>query len=115
MIITIIVMFLLLATCIYIINNLYNKVEYLTTYAGNIVQSLELIRTRVLEMNSHIRAIDKRGTFQSDDEVGYFFKELQNITDRLNILFSVTSEKTIQLKDDSYDNDLDYNRSQINE
>ena len=30
--------------------------------------------------------IDKKGAFESDDEVGYFFKELKTIMEQLNTL-----------------------------
>ena len=32
----------------------------------------------------HLQKIDESGTFQSDDEVGYFFKQLQNVQEELN-------------------------------
>ena len=31
-----------------------------------------------------LKEIDKAGTFKSDDEVGYFFKSIQDIQDILN-------------------------------
>lgn len=99
MIIIMLVLILLLCLSGYIIYNLYNKVEYLTTYSLNIVESIEIMRNRVGEMNSHIRAIDKRGSFQSDDEVGFFFKDLQEIQTRLNILFSIINDKPIELEE----------------
>ena len=37
-------------------------------------------------MNQEINKIDKRGSFSSDDEVGYFFKELKKIISKLNNL-----------------------------
>ena len=37
-------------------------------------------------MNQRIKTIDKNGSFSSDDEVGYFFKELKNIINELNSL-----------------------------
>jgi hypothetical protein len=58
-------------------------------------------------MNSQIRAIDKRGSFESDDEVGFFFKELQNIVDRLNILFSIVNESPLQIKDNDPNSEQD--------
>ena len=88
----------------YIIYNLYNKVEYLTTYASNIVESIEIMRSRVNEMNSYIRAIDKRGSFEADDEVGIFFKDLKEVQDRLNILFSIVNENRIQVEEQQQDN-----------
>ena len=33
---------------------------------------------------SHMRQIDRLGSFESDDETGYVFKELKNMVDQLN-------------------------------
>lgn len=99
MVISIVVLILLLLCSLYVIYNLYNKNEYLTTYAGNIVESIDIMRNRVLEMNSRIRAIDKRGSFESDDEVGFFFKDLKEIQDRLNILFSIVNDKPLEFSE----------------
>ena len=38
----------------------------------------------VAESSEKIKQIDHKGTFKSDDEVGYFFKSIQNIQDILN-------------------------------
>jgi len=37
-------------------------------------------------MNREIKKIDNKGSFSSDDEVGYFFKELKKIISQLNNL-----------------------------
>ena len=36
------------------------------------------------ECNKRIKEIDTRGTFSGDDEIGWFFKEIQKIQDALN-------------------------------
>jgi hypothetical protein len=100
MIIIICVLTVLLILAGYVIYNLYRKNEYLTRYAENIIESIEIMRNRVLEMNSQIRLIDKRGTFESDDEVGFFFKELKNILMRLNILYAIVNDKPLEIQDD---------------
>lgn len=52
-------------------------------------QADELVRIRaiVIDMRNELKAIDKRGSFESDDEVGFFFKQLKTIIRRLNNFF----------------------------
>jgi hypothetical protein len=38
---------------------------------------------QVKESDKRIKEIDSKGTFKSDDEVGYFFNELKKIQDSL--------------------------------
>ena len=40
----------------------------------------------ITDMNKEIKKIDTKGAFSSDDEVGYFFKELKSIINKLNTL-----------------------------
>jgi len=37
-------------------------------------------------MNAELKKIDSKGSFESDDEVGYFYKELKRIIHQLNTL-----------------------------
>ena len=95
------VLLLLLLLALYIIYNLYNKTEYLTTYLDNIVESIDIMGNRVLEMNNQVRAIDRRGTFESDDEVGFFFKDMNEILARLNVLFAIVNDTPLEMEDDT--------------
>lgn len=97
MIVLVSVLCLLLIISIYINYNLYTKVDYLTVYINNLIESIDIMRTRVLEMNNRLKAIDHRGSFEADDEVGFFFKDLQEIQTRLNILFSIVNDKPLSL------------------
>jgi hypothetical protein len=36
------------------------------------------------DANKKLKEIDYKGSFESDDEVGFFFKELKNIQDDIN-------------------------------
>jgi hypothetical protein len=41
--------------------------------------------SKVIEVaDARLKKIDHRGTFQSDDEVGFFFKEIKNLQEILN-------------------------------
>ena len=51
-------------------------IEYLT-YLDRLSRTIEISEKKLKE-------IDRAGTFKSDDEVGFFFKSVQNIQDILN-------------------------------
>lgn len=40
-------------------------------------------KVRLIESYQRIKVIDQRGSFEADDEVGYFFKELKTMIERL--------------------------------
>jgi len=50
----------------------------------NINNVFDFISQRIEYSNKKIKQIDSSGHFESDDEVGFFFKELQNIQHLLN-------------------------------
>jgi hypothetical protein len=75
----------------FIVYNLLRKVETLETYVEELETSNQSydefyneLRTRIGSMNSHMKNIDRVGSFQSDDETGYVFKELRQIIEDLN-------------------------------
>lgn len=86
MVVTLLLLIITLAVSLYANYNLYIKYDKLEeTYndmaetAINNVQFIESIRTRVLSQRSYLKQLDRRGAFESDDEVGFFFKELKKI------------------------------------
>jgi hypothetical protein len=70
---------LLLLSAGYVIYNLYTKYNELETVAKENVEFILSLRSRVLSQQSYLKQLDRKGAFQSDDEVGYFFKELKKI------------------------------------
>ena len=88
MIITIIILSILFLAACYVIFNLNRKLEssedILISYFGY----LDSI-SRVIEASEiNLKKIDEKGSFESDDEVGAFFKglkEIQSILDKFNI------------------------------
>ena len=43
---------------------------------------------QIINLSSHkIKQLDAKGSFEADDEIGFFFKEVQNIQDILDDLF----------------------------
>jgi len=53
----------------------------------NFYDFFKTLKTRMSEANSRIRGIDRLGSFQADDEIGFIFKEIQDLVEELNRSF----------------------------
>ena len=73
--------------------NLTNKYEALEEISIKNEEFIIAMRNRVLSQQSYLRQLDKNGAFQSDDEVGYFFKELKKIINDIYSYFEDTPPK----------------------
>lgn len=68
--------------------NLMKKVEKyedIAQYQQNYIDNLSTI---IGESEKRLQEVDQKGTFQSDDEVGFFFntiKEIQRVLDQFNL------------------------------
>ena len=92
--ITIIILSVLLVSSILFIINLTRKIESnedyieeLETSNTDFYQFFKDIKTQVNKSNSHLKQIDRLGSFESDDETGYVFKEINDIVEKLNKRF----------------------------
>ena len=64
--------------------NLLKKHENAEDIVVNYLIYLDKI-SKVIEMSDErLKKVDAKGTFKSDDEVGFFFKEIQQIQEILN-------------------------------
>jgi hypothetical protein len=97
MLITIIVLSVLLASSIYVNINLYQKFDKLEEMADNSVDTLlenekflTELTNRVLSQQSYLRQLDRIGSFEADDETGYFFKEMKEIVNDIAVYFGET-------------------------
>tara|TARA_B100000085_G_C18269217_1_gene401351 strand:- start:292 stop:576 length:285 start_codon:yes stop_codon:yes gene_type:complete len=64
--------------------NLLRKNEKAEDIVVGYLQYLDKI-SRIIEISDEkLKKLDQRGTFSSDDEVGFFFKSIQNIQEILN-------------------------------
>ena len=55
------------------------------------------INDKIEYVNSQLKLIDEKGTFEADDEVGFFFQELKEIGKLLDNLFEeVEDDATIK-------------------
>ena len=61
----------------------YYSLKRITTYEEIILQ----VNDKIEYVNAQLKLIDEKGTFESDDEVGFFFEELKEIGKLLDNLF----------------------------
>lgn len=94
MLLTIIVLSVMLSISIFINVNLTRKFEKLDEMAQESVDSLlenekflTELKNRVLSQQSYLRQLDRIGSFEADDETGYFFKEMKDIVNDIAVYF----------------------------
>lgn len=81
----IIVILLALIVAMYIgIKNLLIQVEFLEERVDFYETAFEEIRQQVLNTEIELRELDIRGSFESDDEVGFVFKQIKELSSDLN-------------------------------
>lgn len=85
MIVVVLFLVLLLIAAGYVIYNLYAKYSRLESIAMENQEFILAIRNRVMSQRSYLKQLDRRGSFESDDEVGYFFKELKKIINDISL------------------------------
>ena len=54
------------------------------------------VNDKIEYVNQQLKLIDEKGTFEADDEVGFFFEELKNIGKLLDNLFEEVDDATIK-------------------
>ena len=84
MLVAVIVLAVILSVTFYTVWNLLRKVERLEDTANDLSEYLYNTSTIIDQMNERVQEVDKRGTFESDDEVGFFFEQLKEIQSILN-------------------------------
>ncbi len=91
MIISIILLVTLLGVSIYINYNLLKRNESLEETYEELANEYEDLLGKMIRFeqvinnaNKKLKDIDHRGSFESDDEVGFFFKELKGIQEDIN-------------------------------
>ena len=91
MITTIIILSVLLTASIAVNINQLRKQESQSDYIEDLENSnteyynfFQKLKTQIGESNSKLKQIDRIGSFESDDETGFAFKELKDIYDDLN-------------------------------
>ena len=80
-----IILLVLLIVCLYIIYNLNKKTEQYETW-------FESIREQVSDTNVKLNEIDVRGSFSSDDEIGFYFNYMKDLQNELSKYFNLEAE-----------------------
>ena len=87
----IIILSVVLALSIFFNINLLRKIEANEDYVEDLENSntnyytfFEDIKKQINRSNSHMKQIDRLGSFESDDEIGFIFKEIKDIMEKLN-------------------------------
>ena len=91
MILTIILLVIFLGVSTYANINLLKRNERLEEAQDLIANDYEDLYNKMVQFetvidnaNKKLKEIDYKGSFESDDEVGFFFKELKNIQEDIN-------------------------------
>jgi hypothetical protein len=94
MVITIVLLSLLLSISVYVNINLLRKFDKLDEMAQDSVDALlenekflTELRNRIRSQQSYLRQLDRIGSFEADDETGYFFKEMKEIMNDIAVYF----------------------------
>tara|TARA_R110001583_G_scaffold52585_1_gene163108 strand:- start:261 stop:512 length:252 start_codon:yes stop_codon:yes gene_type:complete len=72
-----IILTLVITTSFYIIRNLIIKNERLEDFIAKQSEAINACDVR-------LKHLDNKGTFYADDEIGFFFKEVEKIQEALN-------------------------------
>ena len=68
----------------FVIGNLLRKLEaYIDAFELQTIYLIKINKT-ILDSRKSIDELDSKGTFKSDDEVGFFFEGLKNIQEELD-------------------------------
>ena len=77
MLITLIVLSVIAVVLLVALRNLMVKVERYEDITVDQTEYLQSISDLVKDSQKHLQNLDEKGTFQSDDEVGYFFEQMK--------------------------------------
>lgn len=69
---------------IYILRNLLLKVEKYEDEVEKQIQYIQSISDIINKSQTHIKNLDEKGVFESDDETGVFFESIKGIQEVLN-------------------------------
>ncbi len=69
----------------YIIINLLKKVEKYEDITVEQADYMNNISNLVKDSQKHLKNLDEKGVFQSDDEVGYFFDNLKKVQENFDM------------------------------
>ena len=77
---------------IFLIMLVYYSLKRITQYEELILK----INDKIQYVNQQLKLIDEKGTFEADDEVGFFFQELKEVGKLLDELFEEVDDAPIK-------------------
>lgn len=80
------------ATSLFLTLLVYYSLKRITMYEEIILQ----VNDKIEYVNQQLKLIDEKGTFEADDEVGFFFLELKEIGKLLDNLFEEVEDAPIK-------------------
>lgn len=87
----------LIIVAFFVIINLVKKVERYEDYIKQCEDTIVTLKERIAglyrevrEGRDYLKSLDNIGAFESDDEVGYFFKQLKSIQEALESFVGIT-------------------------
>ncbi len=78
------------ATSLFLVLLVYYSLKRISTYEEIILQ----VNDKIEYVNQQLKLIDEKGTFEADDEVGFFFQELKDVGKLLDNLFEEVEDAT---------------------
>ena len=84
MLVAIIILSILVVSLTVAVRNLLIKVEKYEDITVDQTEYLQTISNLIKDSQKHLNSLDERGVFQSDDEVGYFFEQMNEVQKELN-------------------------------
>jgi|TARA_Y100000310_G_C20573360_1_gene759194 wyosine [tRNA(Phe)-imidazoG37] synthetase (radical SAM superfamily) len=87
LVITIIVLKILLAFTVYSIRTLTRQAEALEESNDQYVEWFLNFKKEIDKAAIQLKQVDRKGSFEADDEIGFIFKEVKKIQGRLNEYF----------------------------
>ena len=85
MVLAIVIVSVFLLISLIAIRNLILKVEKYEDITLDQVKYLQNISDIIAEANEKLKAVDSKGVFEADDEVGFFFQALKSIQEELDV------------------------------
>jgi len=83
MIFLVFILLILLAFLVYGCWNLLKQAEQLENQCVMYIDIITEIRDKVLDVEIELKEIDIKGSFEADDEVGFVFKEIKQLSAEL--------------------------------
>ena len=84
------------ATSLFLTLLVYYSLKRITMYEEIILQ----VNDKIEYVNAQLKLIDEKGTFEADDEVGFFFEELKEIGKLLDNLFEEVEDDANSKKEE---------------